>query len=143
MPEFSPELLATWTGGRWTTQPVSALLGFSIDTRQIGAGQIFVAIKTDKRDGHDFLAAAKKSGASAALVAQPNPALALPQLVVSDPLKAFQAIAREHRRQFRGPVVGVSGSAGKTSTKNLLALLLGGASAGENVGGGTSRRLAE
>ena len=67
--------------------------------------------------------------------------MALPQLVVSDPLKAFQAIAREHRRQFRGPVVGVSGSAGKTSTKNLLALLLGGASAGENVGGVTSPRM--
>lgn len=138
MPEFSSPLLAAWTGGRWTTQPVSALLGFSIDTRQIGPGQIFVAIKTDKRDGHDFLSVAEKSGASAALVAQPKLDLALPQLVVSDPLKAFQAIAREHRRLFHGPVVGVSGSAGKTSTKNLLALLLGGASA--NVGGVTSLR---
>lgn len=139
MPEFSPEQLAAWTGGRWTTQPVSALLGFSIDTRQIGAGQIFVAIKTDKRDGHDFLAAAEKSGASAALVAQPKAGLTLPQLVVADPLKAFQAIAREHRRQFRGPVVGISGSAGKTSTKNLLALLL----ARETARAGTSPVLHE
>jgi UDP-N-acetylmuramoyl-tripeptide--D-alanyl-D-alanine ligase len=63
-------------------------------------------------------------------VATPNKTLKLPQLVVADPLAAFQAIAREHRRAFRGPVVGISGSAGKTSTKDLLALLLGGETCG-------------
>jgi UDP-N-acetylmuramoyl-tripeptide--D-alanyl-D-alanine ligase len=130
MPDFPPALLATWTGGRWTAQPVSPLLGFTIDTRQLRAGQLFVAIKTDKRDGHDFLPAAQAAGASAALVASADLSLTLPQLVVEDPLAAFQAIAREHRRTFTGPVVGISGSAGKTSTKNLLALLLGG-----NAGG--------
>lgn len=96
-----------------------------MDTRQLREGQVFVALKTDKRDGHDFLPAAQAAGASAALVSAANPALALPQLVVADPLVAFQTIAREHRRLFKGPVIGVSGSAGKTSTKNLLALLLG------------------
>ncbi len=125
MPIFSPESLAEWTGGRWTVRPVSPLSGFTIDTRQLRGGQVFVAIKTDKRDGHDFLSTAQQAGASAALVATPDPALALPQLVVADPLAAFQAIARAHRRTFRGPVVGISGSAGKTSTKNLVALLLG------------------
>ncbi|HUR60490.1 MAG TPA: Mur ligase family protein, partial [Opitutaceae bacterium] len=80
--------------------------------------------------GHDFLRDAQAAGASAALVATPNAALALPQLVVRDPLRAFQAIAGQHRRAFRGPVVGISGSAGKTSTKDLLALLLGGDSCG-------------
>jgi len=127
VPLFSPASLAAWTGGRWTALPVSPLSGFTIDTRQLRAGQVFVAIKTDKRDGHDFLAAAQQAGASAALVATPQPALALPQLVVADPLAAFQAIARAHRRAFSGPVVGISGSAGKTSTKNLVALLLGSA----------------
>jgi UDP-N-acetylmuramoyl-tripeptide--D-alanyl-D-alanine ligase len=130
MPDFPPALLATWTGGRWTAQPVSSLLGFTIDTRQLRDGQIFVALKTDKRDGHDFLGAAQAAGASAAIVAQPDEALALPQLVVADPLNAFQVIAREHRRAFPGPVIGISGSAGKTSTKNLLALLLGGVEGG-------------
>lgn len=110
--------------------PDAALTGFTMDTRQLRAGQVFVAIKTDKRDGHDFLAAAQAAGASAALVAVPNSSLTLPQLVVADPLQAFQAIAREHRHHFAGPVIGVSGSAGKTSTKNLLALLLGGAEGG-------------
>lgn len=130
MPTFAPDTLAQWTGGRWTAPPRSPLTGFAIDTRAVGAGQVFVALKTDQRDGHDFLAAALAAGAGAALVATPDAAVALPQLVVADPLAAFQAIARAHRRAFRGPVIGISGSAGKTSTKNLLALLLGGDSAG-------------
>ncbi len=130
MPTFAPAQLASWTGGRWTAPPAAALAGFTMDTRQLRTGHVFVALKTEKRDGHEFLPAAQAAGASAALVAVANPALALPQLVVADPLLAFQAIAREHRRTFRGPVIGVSGSAGKTSTKNLLALLLGGEAGG-------------
>jgi len=130
MPDFPAQLLASWTGGRWTAQPVPPLSGFTMDTRQLRAGQVFVALRTDRRDGHDFLAAAQAAGASAAIVATPDAALPLPQLVVADPLAAFQAIARAHRRTFTGPVIGISGSAGKTSTKNLLARLLGGEAAG-------------
>ncbi|MDO8540943.1 MAG: Mur ligase family protein [Opitutaceae bacterium] len=126
MPTFAPEQLARWTGGRWTIRPATPLREFTVDTRQLRPGQVFVAIKTEKRDGHDFLRAAEAAGAAAALVGRADPSLGLPQLVVSDPLAAFQAIAREHRRTFQGPVVGISGSAGKTSTKDLLALLLGG-----------------
>ena len=130
MPTFLPHQLASWTGGRWTTAPVGSLTGFAIDSRLIRAGDVFVALKTEQRDGHEFLAAAQAAGAGAALVATPNSAVTLPQLVVSDPLAAFQAIAREHRRAFRRPVVGISGSAGKTSTKEFLTLLLGGAASG-------------
>ncbi len=130
MPTFAPDLLAAWTGGRWTAVPAAPLTSFASDTRQLRKGQVFVALKTDKRDGHAFLAAAQAAGADAALVATPDAALGLPQLMVADPLLALQAIAREHRRAFRGSVVGISGSAGKTSTKDLLALLLGGEGAG-------------
>lgn len=130
MPLFAPQLLAAWTSGQWTSLPASPLDGFTIDSRQLQPGQIFVAIATSKRDGHDFVAAAAAAGASAALVSRALPGLSLPQLVVPDTLAAFQAIAREHRRRFTGPVIGISGTAGKTSTKNLLALLLGGPSAG-------------
>jgi len=126
VPLFAPSFLASWTGGRWTGQPVQPLHGFTQDTRQLLPGQVFVALQTGKRDGHDFLPAASAAGASAALVSRVNPDLDLPQLVVADPLTAFQAIAREHRRTFRGAVTGVTGSCGKTSTKNLLARLLGG-----------------
>lgn len=126
MPTFAPEALAHVTGGTWTRKPQGNLVGFAHDTRHLAPGQVFVAIRTDRRDGHDFLLDAQKAGAAAALVSQSEPSVALPQLVVADTVAAFQAIAREHRRAFRGPVIGISGSAGKTSTKNLLAALLGG-----------------
>lgn len=126
MPTFAAEKLATWTGGSWNRLPGGAMAGFNQDTRQLAAGQVFVALKTGKRDGHDFLSEAQTRGATAALVGRDVPDSGLPQLVVADPLAAFQRIAREHRREFHGPVVGVTGSVGKTSTKDLLALLLGG-----------------
>jgi len=126
MPSFAADKLAAWTGGRWTRIPDGSLAGFTQDTRQLAAGQVFVALKTDRRDGHDFMEEARGRQAVAAIVAREIAASSLPQLVVPDPLVAFQRIAREHRREFHGAVVGVTGSVGKTSTKDLLALLLGG-----------------
>lgn len=130
MPVFPPNFLAEVTGGRWTVEPTVALTGFTNDTRTLRAGEVFVALRSEKRDGHDFLGAAAAAGAGAALVAAPRDNVALPQLVVADPLGALQTIARAHRRAFGGQVVGISGSAGKTSTKDLLALLLGGPASG-------------
>ncbi len=129
MPTFAPDKLAAWTGGSWTRWPDGVLSGFTQDTRSLTAGQVFVALKTEQRDGHDFLSEAATRGAAAALVNRTRNDSALPQLVVADPLAAFQRIAREHRREFHGTVVGVTGSVGKTSTKDLLTLLLGGAPA--------------
>ncbi|MBI2814217.1 MAG: UDP-N-acetylmuramoyl-tripeptide--D-alanyl-D-alanine ligase [Opitutae bacterium] len=126
MPAFTPEKLATWTGGAWTRLPGGAITGFNQDTRALTAGQVFVALNTGQRDGHDFLREAEAGGAVAALVSRTVAGATLPQLVTADPLGAFQRIAREQRREFHGTVVGVTGSAGKTSTKDLLALLLGG-----------------
>lgn len=126
MPSFAPSYLASWTGGQWSNKPSLPLYGFTQDTRKLRAGQVFVALRTPKRDGHQFLSTAMEAGASAAIVSQANFDLPLPQLVVADPLKAFQTIAREHRRAFRGAVTAVTGSCGKTSTKNLLSRLLGG-----------------
>ena len=128
MPAFTADKMAAWTGGRWTRLPGGVVNGFTQDTRQLAAGQVFVALKTGKRDGHDFLSEAQTRGATAALVSRESKTVTLPQLVVADPLGALQRIAREHRREFHGTVVGISGSAGKTSTKDLLGLLLGGAS---------------
>lgn len=127
MPTFSPEKLAAWTGGHWTRSNAAPLTGFNQDTRTLSAGQVFVALKTDKRDGHDFVATAKAQGAAAALVSRPVAEVDLPQLVVGDTLAAFQQLAAAYRREFTGRVVGVTGSAGKTSTKDLVQLLLGGA----------------
>ncbi len=130
MPTFEADSLATWTMGQWSCRPETAPTGFSVDSRRLSPGQVFVALRTDRRDGHDYLGAARSAGAAAAIVGRADPAVALPQLVVADPLQALQDIAREHRRRFRGIVVGITGSAGKTSTKELLAFLLGGEGAG-------------
>ncbi len=130
MPVFPPDRLAAWTGGTWTRLPAAPLGGFSTDSRKICTGDCFVALRTENRDGHDFVRAALAAGASAALVAKADDSLALPKLVVGDPLAALQAIARAHRLAFGGKVVGISGSCGKTSTKELLAVLLGGAAGG-------------
>jgi UDP-N-acetylmuramoyl-tripeptide--D-alanyl-D-alanine ligase len=127
MPTFAADKMAAWTGGRWNRLPAGTISGFTQDTRQLtAAGQAFVALKTDRRDGHDFLGEAQSRGAAAALVSREVGNTALPQLISADALVAFQRIAREHRREFHGTVVGVTGSVGKTSTKDLLALLLGG-----------------
>jgi UDP-N-acetylmuramoyl-tripeptide--D-alanyl-D-alanine ligase len=129
MPTFAADKMAAWTGGRWTRVPSAVLTGFTQDTRQLSVGQVFVALKTDRRDGHDFIEEARGRQAAAAIVGHEVTDSTLPQLVVTDPLAAFQRIAREHRREFHGVVVGVTGSVGKTSTKDLLALLLGGSPA--------------
>jgi UDP-N-acetylmuramoyl-tripeptide--D-alanyl-D-alanine ligase len=103
-----------------------SIAGFSIDSRSLRSGELFVAIRTVARDGHAFLGSALKAGASAALVSRFNPDLPLSQLVVPDPVVALQSIARHHRAGFECPVIAVTGSCGKTSTKDLIAASLGG-----------------
>lgn len=117
--------LAEATGGHWNRKPDGPIGGFAIDSRKLTAGQMFIALKTANRDGHDYLAAALKSGASAAMVSSAQPEIALPQLVVGNTLEALQKAGCWQRKQFYGTVVAVTGSSGKTSTKNLLKILLG------------------
>lgn len=122
--EFSPDELAAWTGGNWSSRPAHALTGFTIDSRRVRPGEVFVALRTDRRDGHDYVFDALARGAAAVIVARPL-GEGVPALVVADPEEALRDCARAHRRRFTGPVVGVTGSAGKTSTKDLLQCLLG------------------
>ena len=72
MPVFSPDQLAAWSRGRWTTVPAAAITGFSTDTRTLRPGQLFVALKTERRDGHEFLAAAQAAGAVGAVLSRPS-----------------------------------------------------------------------
>ncbi|MEY3829475.1 MAG: hypothetical protein RL636_1176 [Verrucomicrobiota bacterium] len=121
---FAPTDLAAWAQGTWTTSPVAAVTGFGTDTRALRTGDAFVALRTARRDGHDFLSDARAQGAACAVVAHPV-ADPLPQLVVADPQTGLQRIAAAWRQRFPGPVIGVTGSVGKTSTKDLLGALLG------------------
>lgn len=95
----------------------------STDTRTLRPGALFVALTGPSFDGHDFVATAARNGAAAALVSRQLP-VDLPQLVVEDPLAALSVFARAWRRQFKIPVVGVTGSNGKTTTKELIGSIL-------------------
>lgn len=125
MAQFIPQRLALWTKGNWQGPRPAAISGFANDTRTLKLGECFVALQTNERTGHDYLQEAKERGASAAIVQYYQGMINLPQLIVRDSLVALQAIAREYRLAFPGTVIGVTGSCGKTSTKDLLHLLLG------------------
>jgi UDP-N-acetylmuramoyl-tripeptide--D-alanyl-D-alanine ligase len=100
-----------------------AFSSVSTDTRTLKPGALFVALTGPNFDGHNFVAQAAERGAAAALVDRPV-AVALPQAVVSDSLAALSAFARQWRRQFHIPLIGVTGSNGKTTTKELLSAIL-------------------
>lgn len=99
--------------------------GISTDTRSITADSLFVALQGERFDGHDHLAAAAAAGATGAVVrqaTQPVPGLVL--FEVPDTLVAFGLLARARRRRIMGPVIAVTGTNGKTSTKEMLAAVL-------------------
>ncbi len=100
--------------------------GVSIDTRSLVPGDLFVALR-DARDGHDFVAEALKRGAAAALVSRRPEKVAedAPLLVVPDVLEGLRDLARAARARFGGKVVAVTGSVGKTGTKEMLRAALG------------------
>lgn len=101
----------------------STISGWSIDSRTINPGDCFFAIKGPNNDGHDYLDKVAASSAGVAVVEHPAD-LPLVQLVVPDTLIAMQVLARRTREKWAGTVVGVTGSAGKTSTKDAVAALM-------------------
>jgi UDP-N-acetylmuramoyl-tripeptide--D-alanyl-D-alanine ligase len=99
--------------------------GVATDTRTLEPGALFVALTGERFDGHDYLAAARESGAAGAVVRRGS---AIPQefpvFEVDDTLQALGLLARDRRREVQGPVVAVTGTNGKTATKEMLALAL-------------------
>ena len=115
------------TGGTLATRAAGeiAFTGVSIDSRTIPPGALFVAVRGPRFDGHDFLAEAAGRGARAALVHRDAPAPAgLPLVRVADTTKGLADLARRVRREAAIPVVAVTGSVGKTTTKDMTAHLL-------------------
>ncbi len=102
------------------------ITGLSIDTRSIAPGDLFVALKA-ARDGHDFVAQALERGAAGALVSRVPEGVSLdaPLIVVPDVLQGLEALAHAARARTRAKVVGITGSVGKTSTKEMLRAILG------------------
>lgn len=102
--------------------------GYSIDSRTIGAGELFFAVKGERLDGHDFVEAALARGAMAAVVSKDQSSRypeTAPLIAVEDTLVALQTLATAVRKVWGKPLVGVTGSAGKTTTKEAIAHVLG------------------
>lgn len=122
----APEL-ALATAGRLVGQPEGAFTGVSIDSRTVARGEVFFAIKGDVHDGHKFVADALGRGAGIAVVDEAHAgelANAGPLLVVRDVLDALVATGIAARARSKAKIVAVTGSVGKTSTKEALRLAL-------------------
>jgi UDP-N-acetylmuramoyl-tripeptide--D-alanyl-D-alanine ligase len=95
----------------------------AIDSRKLAPGDLFAALRGERADGHDFVGAAAAAGAAGAVVSR-SIQLPLPQIVVSNVEMALAEAARAARAQFKGPLIGVAGSNGKTTVKEMIAAIL-------------------
>lgn len=102
----------------------ASFTGVSIDSRSVGAGQLFIALTGPRFDGHDYLADVKAKGAVAALVEREVADVDLPQLLVKDCRVALGQLGALNRAAFDKPVVAITGSSGKTTVKEMLASIL-------------------
>jgi len=118
--------VAEFSGARGEFDQETVAMGYSIDSRTVSPGDLFIALKGERFDGHDYVQAALDGGAVAAIVQSGSTVDAGPHniLYVDDTLRALQSLGAAARRLWGKPLVGVTGSAGKTTTKEILAHLL-------------------
>ncbi len=122
---FGREQLVEITGGSLSGPPLDRISGVVTDSRSVTPGSLFVALVGERFDAHAFVEQATRSGASAVMVRRGTQ---LPESVtaihVDDTLRALGQLAHAHRRAWRGQLIGITGSAGKTGTKELTAAAL-------------------
>ncbi|MCI1247937.1 MAG: UDP-N-acetylmuramoyl-tripeptide--D-alanyl-D-alanine ligase [Megasphaera sp.] len=129
MAEFTIQEVEKATGGH-LVRPVgtnTVFLHVDTDTRAIHPKSLFIAFKGDTFDGHNFIIQAHEKGAAGAVVSELREEyqnVDFPVFMVADTVKAYQDLARFHRRRFAIPVIAVTGSVGKTSTRNMIATVL-------------------
>ncbi len=120
MEPITLDFIVEATGGTLTRACFNAKCdNVSSDTRTIHTGSLFIALRGERFDGNDYLKTAFEKGAVAALAERPCPGW--PVVLVKDAHKAMRALAGAYRRRFSIPVIGVTGSVGKTSTKEMIA----------------------
>jgi UDP-N-acetylmuramoyl-tripeptide--D-alanyl-D-alanine ligase len=126
--------IADWIHAEGDFDPNAEAVGYSIDSRTIGAGELFFAVRGERFDGHDFVEAALANGAVAAVVSMRWLALAemdvarllrVPDYDADGVLLSLQRLATAVRKAWGGRVIGVTGSVGKTTTKDAVAAVLG------------------
>ncbi len=114
---------AAWMGGSLKgANPEAVAQGYSIDSRTLAPGELFFAVSGERFDAHRFVPAVYERGAVTAVVSRPVGAG--PEIVVNDPLHALQRLGAAVRKAWGGTVVGLTGSAGKTTTKEMTAAVL-------------------
>ena len=123
MKELTLKQIAEWCGGRLPPEYAAlTVTGVQSDSRHVRAGDLFIALKGERTDGHIYVKKALADGAVAALVETPMPGL--PVIEVEDTLRAYGAVARGYRNLLGIKVVGITGSVGKTTTKEMTACAL-------------------
>ena len=115
--------LAGFCDGELHGEPATNVTGVSTDSRSIAEGELFVAVRGETFDGHDYASEALDRGAAGLLVSRPIE-LPGPTILVGDSVVALGALASGHRELFTGPVVAITGSNGKTTTKEMCAGIL-------------------
>ena len=117
--------VAEITGGHLMQNGASVeFQGISTDSRTLQPGELFIPLRGENFDGHDYLTQAIKRGAAACLSEEMIGGLLVPVVKVKDTLKALGDLAAASRRQFSGPVIGITGTSGKTTCKEMLASIL-------------------
>ena len=118
MKSISLQTVAEWVGGRLCGEN-KKINNVSIDSRTVDASTLFIAIKGDRFDAHDFVKDVEKNGA-AAVMCHREVDCGLPVIYVDDTKKAFVEFAKNYRKSFDGlKVIGLTGSVGKTTTKEM------------------------
>lgn len=130
MPRFALDEIVQATGATVSSGAGTRFVDVTTDTRTIEKGALFIALKGERFNGEDFLKKAQEAGAAGVLVSngcgkEKAEGLTIPVLRVPDTLKAYQQIAHAWREKFALPVVAITGSNGKTTTKDLTASVLG------------------
>jgi UDP-N-acetylmuramoyl-tripeptide--D-alanyl-D-alanine ligase len=134
-PKYNAAECAGWCSNVWKNSDTNfPIRGISHDTRTLKAGDVYIAIKGATHDGHDFVEQAVEKGAAGLIVERDFPAFAkatagrpnikVPQMVVFDTMAALWALAAGVRSQWTGTVIGITGSVGKTTVKELIASVL-------------------
>jgi UDP-N-acetylmuramoyl-tripeptide--D-alanyl-D-alanine ligase len=122
---FDLEQVSRIVDGSYSGRKVNCQLsGISTDSRHLTSGELFIPLRGDHFDGHDYLSQAVKRGAAACLSEEVVVGLSVPVIRVENTLRALGDIAAACRLQLNGPLIAITGSAGKTTTKEMLATIL-------------------
>jgi len=128
MKHLTPQIIAEVTGGKYVGEESArdaGVAGVARDNRDVRPGNLFVCFRGERADGHSFANSAFDAGAACCLAEAPLPDAKGPYVLVDSTFESIRAIGAYHRSCFAIPVVGLTGSVGKTTTKELVAAVLG------------------